>query len=72
MGCFMFILIFLLYFLSWVVVGKIVLIFMSKGYGKHCHYNCNKCKMWSCTYNSGYEDFEIFPYDDFSNVCGKF
>jgi len=54
------------------ITGKITNIVLSRLYGKKCKYNCNNCGMWSCTYNTDYKDYYIDPYNDYSNVCGKF
>lgn len=66
------ILYFIILILSFIVTDKICGIATAIYYAKKCNYNCKKCGMWSCTYNTEYPDYKIPPYDDFSNVCGKF
>ena len=62
----------LLGILLFIVTDRICGIFTSKHFGKKCNYNCSDCGMWSCTYDTEYPDYKIPPYDDYSNVCGKF
>lgn len=66
------ILYFIISILSFIVTDKICGIITSKYCGKKCNYNCENCRMWSCTYDTEYPDYANPPYDDFSNVCGKF
>lgn len=63
---------FILFFLIMHVTGKLSAIRLSRKYARRCNFNCNNCGMWSCTYNTDYIDYHIDPYDDYSNVCGKF
>lgn len=64
--------VFIIHLLIWFVTEKITLIGLSNYYAKKCNYNCSECKMWSCTYDTNYKDYCNTPYDDFSNICGKF
>lgn len=63
---------FLFYILQFIVTDRICGIISAIYCGKKCNYNCENCGMWSCTYGTEYPDYKIPPYDDYSNVCGKF
>lgn len=63
---------FILHLLIFIIIYKICGITSSIYYAKKCNYNCKNCGMWSCTYDTEYPNYTIPPYDDFSNVCGKF
>lgn len=53
------------------LIGKITLRTLSKYYGKKCNYNCKQCKMWSCTNETKYENYNIIPYENYKKYCGK-
>lgn len=60
------------FILLFIITDRICEITSSKYYAKKCNYNCKECGMWSCTYDTDYPNYKISPYEDFSNVCGKF
>lgn len=66
------ILYFIIFILSFIATDRICGITTAIYCGKKCNYNCENCEMWSCTYGTEYTKYKIPPYDDYSNVCGKF
>lgn len=63
---------FLIFLLILFVTQKLTMIVLSNYYAKKCNYHCNNCKMWACTFDTDYNNHCIPPYDDYSNICGKF
>lgn len=60
----------LLFFIYFLLIEKLYSIFSSIYYGFRCKHNCDKCKMWSCTYLSDNKVIDTL-FDDYSNTCGK-
>lgn len=59
--------------LLWYITDRITCIILSNYFRQKCKSQCYQCGMWSCTFPTKYRGkYKIPPYEDYSNVCGKF